>query len=52
MKAFFETYAKKRRFDPLIPEHWYKQTAAEIYAEKVLLFVTYLFSSPLLSSPI
>ena len=33
---FFENYAKEKGFDPLNPEHWYKQSRKHILSEKVL----------------
>lgn len=29
-KQFFDSYAAERKFDPLIPENWYKITSEEL----------------------
>jgi hypothetical protein len=34
-RKFFESYAEKRGFDALIPDHWYLQSTTQIMAEKV-----------------
>lgn len=37
MRAFFESFAKKRNFDPLIADHWYNITRRDIVDAKVLI---------------
>lgn len=34
-RAFFESYAIKKGFDYLNPEHWYSQTKSNVLSEKV-----------------
>ena len=34
-RQFLENYAKKKGFDPFIPENWYSQSRSEIRAEEV-----------------
>ena len=36
-RLFFEKYAKKHAFDPLIPENWYKEPRKKIVSFKVSL---------------
>jgi len=38
MRAFFENFAKRNRFDPLLAENWYKFTAQEILKVQVRRF--------------
>lgn len=35
VRRFFDTYALKYKFDPLIVENWYKVKIKDIQAEKV-----------------
>jgi hypothetical protein len=50
-RKFFENFANLSGFDPLIPNHWYKQSREKIMATKVsytldvflFLFITLLF---------
>ena len=44
-RKFFETYARKKGFDPLIPENWYRQSRTEIRSAKVCFSSTFLFFS-------
>jgi hypothetical protein len=41
-KKFFDDFAKKKRFDPLVAANWYCVTREEIEAEKVHTFTNYL----------
>lgn len=34
-KQFFELYAQRNNFDPLIPSNWYIQSIPNIMAQKV-----------------
>ena len=36
-RAFFENFAKKKNFDPLIPSNWYLVSYDEVVSEKVVL---------------
>ena len=44
-KRFFEQYAEVNNFDPTIPENWYSQDRADILSLKVILYISFLFSS-------
>ena len=37
-RAFFETYAKDNRFNPLEPSNWYAQSTSKLLNTKVCLF--------------
>jgi hypothetical protein len=37
-RQFFEQYAVVNKFDPLIPNNWYRQAIYKIMLDKVLLF--------------
>ena len=41
-RAFFENFAKKRNFDPLIPSNWYLVSYDEVVSEKVVLVTLHL----------
>lgn len=38
VRKFFDTFAEKRGFDPLIPENWYKYQNSDIENEMVIPF--------------
>lgn len=42
-KGFFVDYAKAHGFDPLNPDHWYKQSKSDILAAEVCFFPFFLF---------
>jgi hypothetical protein len=43
-KSFFDSYAKKNNFDPLIPENWYMKTPKDFEDEKVSKTTTTKFT--------
>lgn len=38
-RMFFEEFAQKKGFDPLVPKNWYSVTHNDILKEKVSAFV-------------
>jgi hypothetical protein len=44
MRRFFEDFAKRRNFDPLVPENWYLVDKSDILEEKVLFFLFFFLS--------
>lgn len=48
-KKFFEWYAKKNEFDPLVPDNWYRVSIESIMSFKVSFLFLFLFFFKLFS---
>lgn len=42
LRAFFEEFARKRDFDPLVLENWYPMQLEDIMAEKVWKLIHFI----------